>query len=174
MLLISSRLHKNKKPRLLFPPRHLNSPWPCRFHEYILEAAVCSGSEFMHWHTKRILFKSISAFLKMLCLALPVGMLLAGTAQAQSSADGVTGSDWIHFPARPAKKNLPSAPTTATATTPPPVAPLSAPAQNATPKSAPAETSTQKPAAPPTVAGDWVQFPPLPLTRPEGLHVTAV
>ncbi len=116
----------------------------------------------MHWHTKRILFESISAFLKTLCLALPVGMLLAGTAQAQSSADGVTSSDWIHFPARPAKKNLPSAPTTATATTPAPVAPLSAPAQNATPKAAPAETSTQKPATPPTVAGDWVQFPPLP------------
>ena len=128
----------------------------------------------MHWHTKRILFKSISAFLKTLCLALPVGMLLAGTAQAQSSADGVTSSDWIHFPARPAKKNLPSAPTTATATTPAPVAPLSAPAQTSTPKAAPAETSTQKPAAPPTVAGDWVQFPPLPPPKAKPATAKAV
>ena len=128
----------------------------------------------MHRHSKRILFKSISAFLKMLCLALPVGMLLAGTAQAQSSADGVTSSDWIHFPARPAKKNLPSAPTTATATTPAPVAPLSAPAQNASPKSAPAETSTQKTAAPPTVAGDWVQFPPLPPPKAKPATAKAV
>ena len=128
----------------------------------------------MHWHTKRILFKSISAFLKTLCLALPVGMLLAGTAQAQSSADGVTSSDWIHFPARPAKKNLPSAPTTATATTPAPVAPLSAPAQTSSPKSAPAETSTQKPATPPTVVGDWVQFPPLPPPKAKPATAKAV
>ena len=72
----------------------------------------------MYLPTKRILFNLISAFFKMLCLALPVGMLLAGTAQAQSSADGVTSSDWIHFPARPAKKNLPPAPVTGTTATP--------------------------------------------------------
>ena len=116
----------------------------------------------MHRHPKRILLKSISAFLKTLCRSLPVGMMLAGTAYAQSSADGAPGSDWIHFPARPAKKNLPAAPTSGTATTPATVAPLSAPEQNASPKTAPAETSTQKPAAPQTVAGDWVQFPALP------------
>ena len=72
----------------------------------------------MYLPTKRILFNLISAFFKTLCLALPVGMLLAGTAQAQSSADGVTSSDWIHFPARPAKKNLPPAPVTGTTATP--------------------------------------------------------
>ena len=128
----------------------------------------------MHWHTKRILFKSISAFLKTLCLALPVGMLLAGTAQAQSSADGVTSSDWIHFPARPAKKNLPASPVTGTAATPANVAPLLTPAQTASPKAAPAETSTQKPAAPPTLAGDWVQFPPLPPPKAKPATAKAV
>ena len=128
----------------------------------------------MHWHTKRILFKSISAFLKTLCLAMPVGMLLAGTAQAQSSADGAPGSDWIHFPARPAKKNLPVAPTTAIATTPAPVAPLPEPAQTSSAKSAPAETSTPKPAAPQTVAGDWVQFPALPPPKAKPATAKAV
>ena len=128
----------------------------------------------MHWHTKRILFKSISAFLKTLCLALPVGMLLAGTAQAQSSADGVTSSDWIHFPARPAKKNLPASPVTGTAATPANVVPLSAPTQTETPKAATAEPSTQKPAAPPSLAGDWVQFPPLPPPKAKPATAKAV
>ena len=103
-----------------------------------------------------------------------VGMLLAGTAQAQTAPVGVTGSDWIHFPARPAKKKLSVAPTTGPAATPANVAPLSAPAQTASPKAATAETSTQKPSAPQTVAGDWVQFPPLPPPKAKPATAKAV
>ena len=128
----------------------------------------------MYLPTKRILFNLISAFFKTLCLALPVGMLLAGTAQAQSSADGVTSSDWIHFPARPAKKNLPPSAVTGTTATPASLVPLSAPTPTETSKAAPAEPSTQKAAATPNLAGDWVQFPPLPPPKAKPATAKAV
>lgn len=116
----------------------------------------------MHRPSKRILFKSVSVFFQALWCALSAGMLLAATAQAQTAADASPSSDWIHFPARPAKKNLPALSVNSAASTPDAVAQPVTPAPSASLKAAPADSSAQKPDAPPTVTGDWVQFPPLP------------
>ena len=137
----------------------------------------------MHPHQKRILLVSIIALFKALCRALAAGMLLAATALAQTAADRVPTSDWIHFPARTAKKTPPATPSTpaagaattsstavsttpvtATALTPASATPTQATAQTASPKADPAEAGAQRPAATSqtATAGDWVQFPPLP------------
>ncbi len=125
----------------------------------------------MRLHNKRILFKTLSVLFKALSRALPAGMLLAAVSHAQTTADSVSTSDWIHFPARPAKKNPPSATTAPVAAnaatntdtsanapvrTPTNVTPLQ-PAPATSTKADSAETAATRPAA-----SDWVQFPPLP------------
>ena len=123
----------------------------------------------MHPQLKRILFSSLPQLVKALSRALSAGMLLAGASLAQTTSDGASTSDWIHFPARPAKKNLPPAPGAAATSTSsggantPATALETQPTQAAKPKAYAAETRSEKPAtASQTAASEWVQFPPLP------------
>jgi len=114
----------------------------------------------MHRHLKRILFAPYSALFKALCFVLPVGLLLAPDARAQTQTDGAINSDWIHFPARPAKKTTPANAVITQAATSTSNSPAS---QTVSPKADPEQVGSQKAAtSTQTAAGDWVQFPPLP------------